>query len=177
MSTPDALARLRALQADDLPVHGGRTLAYVYDSGLADVDRVGREAVAAYAGSNGLDPTAFPSLLQMENELVGFAADLLNAPDEAVGTVTSGGTESILLAVQAARDSRPEVVSPSMVIPETAHAAFHKAAHYFGVRTVVVPVGDDFRPNPWAMGRGDRRDHGARRRLGAGRTRTGSSTR
>ncbi|GGD22606.1 pyridoxal phosphate-dependent decarboxylase family protein [Nocardioides daphniae] len=153
MSTPDALARLRALQADDLPVHGGRTLAYVYDSGLADVDRVGREAVAAYAGSNGLDPTAFPSLLQMENELVGFAADLLNAPDEAVGTVTSGGTESILLAVQAARDSRPEVVSPSMVIPETAHAAFHKAAHYFGVRTVVVPVGDDFRPNPWAMGR------------------------
>ena len=47
---PDVLARLRALQAGDLPVHGGRTLAYVYDSGLPDVDRVGREAVAAYAG-------------------------------------------------------------------------------------------------------------------------------
>lgn len=148
--TPDALTRLRALAAGDLPVHGGRTLAYVYDSGLADVDRVGREAVAAYAGSNGLDPTAFPSLLQMENEVVGFAADLLEAPATAVGTVTSGGTESILLAVQAARDARPDVARPSMVLPSTAHAAFHKAAHYFGVRPVVVPVDDGFRADPAA---------------------------
>ncbi len=56
----DVLARLRAMQAGDVPVTGGRTLAYVYDSGLEEADRVGREAVAAYAGSNGLDPTAFP---------------------------------------------------------------------------------------------------------------------
>ena len=102
---PDPLERLAALQAADLPVHGGRTLAYVYDSGDPEVDRVAREAVAAYAASNALDPTAFPSLLQMENELVGFACGLLDAPDTAVGTVTSGGTESILLAVQGARDS------------------------------------------------------------------------
>src|SRR5438128_2324551 len=118
----DALDRLRAMQAADLPVHGGRTLAYVYDSGLADVDRIGREAVAAYAGSNGLDPTAFPSLLRMENDLVGFTADLLDAPDSAVGSVTSGGTESVLLAVQAARDSRSDVDRPRMVLPDTAHA-------------------------------------------------------
>jgi sphinganine-1-phosphate aldolase len=147
----DPLARLRAMQAGDLPVHGGRTLAYVYDSGLPDVDRIGREAVAAYAGSNGLDPTAFPSLLQMENELVGFAADLLDAPGTCVGTVTSGGTESVLLAVQAARDSRPGVDRPRMVLPATAHAAFHKAAHYFGVEAVSVPVGPDFRADPVAM--------------------------
>jgi glutamate/tyrosine decarboxylase-like PLP-dependent enzyme len=147
----DALARLREMQAADLPVHGGRTLAYVYDSGLPDVDRIGREAVAAYAGSNGLDPTAFPSLLQMENDVVGFAADLLDAPAEAVATVTSGGTESVLLAVQAARDSRPDVARPRMVLPTTAHAAFHKAAHYFGVEPVLVPVGSDFRADPAAM--------------------------
>src|SRR6478609_4340324 len=126
------------------PVHGGRTLAYVYDSGLPDVDRIGREAVAAYAGSNGLDPTAFPSLLQMENDLVGFALGLLDGPDTAVGTVTSGGTESVLLAVQTARDARPDVAEPRMVLPSTAHAAFHKAAHYFGVEPVLVPVGADF---------------------------------
>jgi sphinganine-1-phosphate aldolase len=142
--TDDVLARLRALQAGDLPVHGGRTLAYVYDSGLPEVDRIGREAVAAYAGSNGLDPTAFPSLLQMENDLVGFALDLLDGPDTAVGTVTSGGTESVLLAVQAARDAHPTVAEPRMVLPATAHAAFHKAAHYFGVEAVLVPVGADF---------------------------------
>ena len=147
----DALARLRAMQAADLPVHGGRTLAYVYDSGLPDIDRIGREAVAAYAGSNGLDPTAFPSLLQMENDLVGFTADLLDAPAEAVGTVTSGGTESCLLAVQGARDSRPDVERPRMVVPVTVHAAFLKAAHYFGVEAVVVPVGPDFRADAAAM--------------------------
>jgi glutamate/tyrosine decarboxylase-like PLP-dependent enzyme len=140
----DPLERLRSLQAGDLPVHGGRTLAYVYDSGLPDVDRIGREAVAAYAGSNGLDPTAFPSLLQMENDLVGFALDLLDGPDTAVGTVTSGGTESCLLAVQAARDAHPDVAEPRMVLPATAHAAFHKAAHYFGVEPVLVPVAPGF---------------------------------
>lgn len=146
----DVLARLAALQAQDLPVQGGRTLAYVYDSGLESIDQIGRAAVAAYAGSNGLDPTSFPSLLQMENELVGMTCDLLDAPSTAVGTVTSGGTESVLLAVQAARDAQP-VSSPNMVLPSTAHAAFHKAAHYFGVAPRVVPVGRDFRADPAAM--------------------------
>ncbi len=147
----DVLARLRALQAGDLPTKGGRTLAYVYDSGLAEADAVGRAALATFADSNGLDPTAFPSLLQMENELVGFAANLLGAPGSVVGSVTSGGTESVLLAVQAARDARPEVGRPRMVVPSTAHAAFHKAAHYFGVEAVPVEVGDDFRPDPAAV--------------------------
>lgn len=147
----DSLDRLKALQGADLPVHGGRTLAYVYDSGDPEIDRIAREAVAAYAASNALDPTAFPSLLQMENELVGFACGLLDAPDSAVGTVTSGGTESILLAVQGARDSRPDVARPRMVLPSTAHAAFHKAAHYFGVEAVLVPVGPDFRADAAAM--------------------------
>ena len=147
----DPLERLKALQAGDLPVHGGRTLAYVYDSGDPEIDRVACEAVAAYAASNALDPTAFPSLLQMENELVGFACRLLDAPEGAVGTVTSGGTESILLAVQGARDSRPDVARPRMVLAATAHAAFHKAAHYFGVEAVLVPAGLDFRADALAM--------------------------
>ncbi|MFZ5846794.1 MAG: pyridoxal phosphate-dependent decarboxylase family protein [Actinomycetota bacterium] len=142
---PAALAALEQMRAHDLPTHGGRTLAYVYDSGLAEADEVGQEAMAAFASTNGLDPTAFPSLLRMENELVGLACNLLDAPASAVGTVTSGGTESILLAVQAARDARPDVDAPVMVLPDTAHAAFHKAAHYFGVRPVLVRVGEDFR--------------------------------
>lgn len=141
----DLMARLEEMRAGDLPTHGGRTLAYVYDSGLAEADALGQAAIAAFASSNGLDPTAFPSLLRMENELVGFACDLLGAPATTVGTVTSGGTESILLAVQAARDARPDVDRPTMVLPSTAHAAFLKAAHYFGVRPVMVPVGDDYR--------------------------------
>ncbi len=147
----DPRSRLEALRAHDLPVHGGRTLAYVYDAGLPEVDAMARDAVAAYAGANGLDPTAYPSLLTMENELVGFACDLLDAPETAVGTVTSGGTESCLLAVQSARDSRPDLAHPNLVLPTTGHAAFRKGAHYFGVELRSVPVGEDFRADPAAM--------------------------
>ncbi len=136
---PDqVLAHLEELRSGDLPTHGGRTLAYVYDSGLAEADEVGRRALAMYASSNGLDPTAFPSLLTMERELVALARDLLHGPG-AVGTVTSGGTESILLAVQTARDAA-RVSDPVMIVPTTIHAAFHKAGHYFGVRRVAVDV-------------------------------------
>ena len=148
----EVVARLEAMRSGDLPTHGGRTLAYVYDSGLAEADALGRQALAMFASANGLDPTAFPSLLQMEQELVGFAGRLLDAPDGFVGTATSGGTESILLAVQAARDARPDVVHPRMVLPTTVHAAFHKAAHYFGVEPVFVPVDPaTFRADAQAM--------------------------
>ena len=147
----DLLAQLATLRERDLPEQGGRTLAYVFDAGLPDVDELARTAVAAFAGANGLDPTAFPSLLALENDLVATACRLLDAPPEAVGTVTSGGTESCLLAVQTARDARPDVARPRMVIASSAHAAFHKAAHYFGVEAVVVPVGADLRADPEAM--------------------------
>ena len=150
----EVLARLDGLRARDLPTHGGRTLSYVYDSGLAEADAVGLEALAMFAATNGLDPTAFPSLLAMETDLVRWAGRLLDAPAGFAGSVTSGGTESLLLAVLAARNGAPEVADPSMVLPTTAHAAFHKAAHYFGVRPVLVDVDPaTYRADPAAMAR------------------------
>ena len=105
-----------------------------------------------FAASNGLDPTAFPSLLQMENDLVALAGGLLDAPEGFAGSVTSGGTESILLAVLAARQGSPDITDPSMVIPTSAHAAFHKAAEFLGVRAVLVDVDPDtLRADPAAM--------------------------
>ncbi|GAA3562199.1 aminotransferase class V-fold PLP-dependent enzyme [Amycolatopsis ultiminotia] len=148
----DVLARLRELRSGDLPTHGGRTLAYVYDSGVSEVDEIAAAAHALASSANGLDPTAFPSLLRMENDLVARAAGLLGGTAATAGAITSGGTESCLLAVLAARDARPEVASPSVVLPETAHAAFHKATHLFGVRKIVVPVDPEtFRAVPSAM--------------------------
>ncbi|SKB08063.1 pyridoxal phosphate-dependent decarboxylase family protein [Aeromicrobium choanae] len=150
MSPDQILAELAARRQGDLPTHGGRTLAYVYDSGLEEADEVARQAIAMYAATNGLDPTAFPSLLSMESDLVGFARSALHGGDEVVGTVTSGGTESILLAVQTARDAAG-VERPAMVVPTTIHAAFAKAAHYFGVELVTVPVGPGHRADVAAM--------------------------
>lgn len=134
------LAELRELRAGDLPTHGGRTLAYVYDSGLPGLDELGAAAHALASSANGLDPTAFPSLLRMENDVVAAAAGLLGGGPGTVGSVTSGGTESCMLAVHAARAARPDVDRPAIVLPVTAHAAFHKAAHYFRVEPVAVPV-------------------------------------
>ncbi|MET0820679.1 MAG: aminotransferase class V-fold PLP-dependent enzyme [Aeromicrobium sp.] len=152
MSPDEILRRLDQLRGDDLPTHGGRTLAYVYDSGLADADEVGRAAVAMYSSTNGLDPTAFPSLLTMERDLIAFARPLVHGDDRVAGSVTSGGTESILLAVQTARDARPDVAAPVMIVPTTIHAAFHKASHYFGVERVAVPVDPaTYRADPEAM--------------------------
>jgi len=148
----EVLAWLHALRDGDLPTHGGRTLAYVYDSGVSGVDELAAQAHALAASANGLDPTAFPSLRTLENDLVATAAGLLGGTPGTVGAVTSGGTESCLLAVLAAREGRPDISAPSVVLPSTAHAAFHKAAHLFRVRPVVVPVDPGtFRADPDAM--------------------------
>ncbi|GAB7040731.1 MULTISPECIES: pyridoxal phosphate-dependent decarboxylase family protein [Catenuloplanes] len=148
------LAELGALRAGDLPTHGGRLFAYVYDPAVDGLDALTASAHALAAHVNGLDPTAFPSLLAMENALVGAAARLLGGGPATVGTVTGGGTESLILAVQAARDARPDIAHPRLVIPETAHAAFLKAAHLLRVAVDRVPVDPvTLRADPAAMTR------------------------
>lgn len=148
MPAEQVLSELTRLRSTDLPTHGGTLFSYVYDSGVPGLDDLATSAHALSAHVNGLDPTAFPSLLAAENALVAAAAGLLgagpgtSAPD-VVGSVTSGGTESLILAVKAARDSRPEVERPAMVAPLTAHAAFAKAAEYLGVALVSTPVDPD----------------------------------
>src|SRR5262249_50225750 len=113
------------------------------------LDELSNAAYALSAHVNGLDPTAFPSLLAMENALVASAARLLSAPPKVAGNVTSGGRESLILAVKAARDSRPDLDRPRLVIPATAHAAFAKAASYLRVALDVVPVSPEtFKPDP-----------------------------
>ncbi|GAA4113227.1 aminotransferase class V-fold PLP-dependent enzyme [Knoellia locipacati] len=136
------LEQLRAYRSHDAPTHGGRVLSYVYDSGRADLDEVAAQAMRLLQPVNGLDPTTFPSVALMESDLVEFGRAMLHGPT-ATGSVTSGGTESCLLAVKAARDlwvGRGGSGRPRLVLSASTHAAFHKAAHYFGLDVVVVPV-------------------------------------
>ncbi|HST67599.1 MAG TPA: aminotransferase class V-fold PLP-dependent enzyme, partial [Mycobacteriales bacterium] len=139
MSVFEELAALRGL---DLPLTGGTTWAYIYDSGSDEIREVGARAYAEMLDVNGLDPTAFPSVVALENSVVGTASALLGGGS---GMFTSGGTESCLLAVHAAREARSDVDGPEIVLPVTAHPAFHKAAHYFGLTVVTTPVDTDFR--------------------------------
>ncbi len=135
--------RLEAFRADDVDWRSGRTWAYVYDPGQ-EAEEVIKKAYMMYLTENALDPTAFPSTLRLETSLVAMAAAHLNGTPGVVGNFTSGGTESIILAVKTARDHarahRPQITAPEIVLPVTAHAAFHKACHYLDVRPVLVPV-------------------------------------
>lgn len=99
------LARLAALRSADAPTHGGHVLSYVYDSGVAEIDELAAEAMRLVQPVNGLDPTTFTSVAVMEREVIGFARELLHGGDDVVGSVTSGGTESCLLAVKTAREA------------------------------------------------------------------------
>lgn len=141
-SREEILAALTDHKARDLETDG-RAFAFVYDAGEEN-RALAREAFAACMTINGLDPTVYPSARKIENFVVGACLDLLNAPEGAVGTATAGGTESVMLAVKTARDyakkHRPEITRPKMLLPETAHACFHKAAHYLGVEVVSVDV-------------------------------------
>ncbi|MBI2568009.1 MAG: aspartate aminotransferase family protein [Candidatus Schekmanbacteria bacterium] len=149
------LGALEGFRADDLKWRTGKAWAYVFDAGR-EAEEVCKKAYAAYLSENGLDPTAFPSLLRLENEIVGMMASHLNAGPEAVGNFTSGGTESIMLAVKSARDwareKHPEIREPEMILPHTSHAAFQKAGHYLGVRGVPVAVDSEtMRADPGAV--------------------------
>ena len=156
MSKDDVYAALERARARDLAWRSGRAFAYVYDGG-SDVEEVGKRAYAAFLTENGLDPTVFPSLLQFENDLTAMARAHLGGDERVVGSFTSGGTESIVLAVKTAREwfraTRAGAATPQMVLPITAHAAFFKAAHYLGVEAVPVAVdATTFRADPAAMG-------------------------
>ncbi|HEX4058314.1 MAG TPA: aspartate aminotransferase family protein [Galbitalea sp.] len=141
---PEAiLDRLRELREADAPTHGGRVLSYVYDSGMSELDELAASAIRLMQPVNGLDPTTFTSVAVLERETVGFVRELLSGDNEVVGSVTSGGTESCLLAVKTARDNwraRGGVGEPVLLAPTTAHAAFRKAAHYFDLRFEAVHV-------------------------------------
>src|ERR1041385_8772432 len=93
---PDLQAQVDAYAQGDGAWREGKTAVYVFNAG-PDVERVQKEAYVRFMSENGLGPAAFPSLKRMEDEVIGFALELLHAPQGAAGTITSGGTDSIAM--------------------------------------------------------------------------------
>jgi len=147
------IAELEAKRAGDVRWRDGRAFSLVYSGGPAAHEAAERAALL-YLHENALNTRAFPSLGAIQSEVVRWTADLLHGPPEVAGFLTSGGTESIQCAVLAARErGRAErgITAPQMVVAESAHAAFHKSAHMFGVRLVKTPVLADWRADVAAM--------------------------
>lgn len=143
----EIVAVMKERKAADANWRGGRTFSLIYPAG-EDVDRALREFNELYLYENALNPFRFPSLLAMEQEVVAMTAGLLHGDENASGSMTSGGTESILMAVKTARDrARAErgVTEPQLLAPVTAHPAFAKAATYLGLEHVQIPLAADLR--------------------------------
>ncbi len=142
----DIFKILQSYKGNDLDWQSGKVLGFIYDAGKK-VHEVTHQAYTMYLTENALDPLSFPSLLRLENEVVRMTANLLDCDSKVVGNFTSGGTESLILAVKTARDYsravKPHIKVPELVMPITAHASLFKACHYLGIKPVVTRVHDD----------------------------------
>ena len=142
LSKDELFARMESYRAGDVDWRSGRTWAYVYDPGR-EAEEVIKRAYTMYLTENALDPTVFPSILRLETELVAMAAAHLNGDGKVVGNFTSGGTESIMLAVKTARDyARAEAAHPRARDGPAGHRAcgLPQGGLLPGVKTVLVPV-------------------------------------
>jgi glutamate/tyrosine decarboxylase-like PLP-dependent enzyme len=140
----DVLAEIEAMAAEERPHwQDGHASGAVYHGDPEHVEFLER-VYALQSQSNPLHVDLWPSATKFEAEIVAMTAKLLGGGDEVGGVVSSGGTESIMLAVKAHRD-RAGIERPQLVLPTTAHAAFDKAASCLGVEAVKIPVGPDFR--------------------------------
>lgn len=149
----EIVSRLEAMRADDVRWQEGKTFGMIYDAG-PEIHDVVETIAPLFVHDNALNTLAFPSLGQIQREVVSAVAAILNAPETAAGFMTSGGTESILMAVKAARErgrKERKILEPNMVVAESAHAAFHKAAHYFGIEMRKTPVAADYRADVEAI--------------------------
>jgi glutamate/tyrosine decarboxylase-like PLP-dependent enzyme len=150
----EILREMATLKAADANWRGGRVFSLVYHAGEAH-ERLLERAHGMFASANLLNPMAFKSLKRMEAEVVTASLKMMHGPTDGVGAMTSGGTESILLSVytyrEHARATRRIQGTPELVVAVTAHPAFDKACHYFGVKLVKVDVTGDLTADARAM--------------------------
>lgn len=143
---------LAALQSGDAKWKEGRVFG-IYFPTREDIEKVAEAAHRAFFRLSTHHPEVFPSLYRIECDVVAMCAELFTA-GEALGNVTSGGTESIILAVKAARDqARVErgVTAPELVVPRTAYPAFAKAGDLLGVKVVRIPIDAEFKTDMQAL--------------------------
>ena len=153
LSPEKVFQALEDLRVNDVAWREGRAFSLAYHAG-AEAISVAEEAYRRFSGENALSTDAFPSLRQIQSDVVAMAGSWLGATSDSAGFMTSGGTESILMAVKAARDrllKERAITQPNIVLPTSAHAAFDKACAYFGVESRRVAVGADWRADVSAM--------------------------
>jgi glutamate/tyrosine decarboxylase-like PLP-dependent enzyme len=150
----EILAEMASFRQNDADWKGGKVWSLVYHAG-DDFSDFLKRAHNLYFSENALNPMAFKSLRRMEAEIVRMTASMLHGDQNVAGTMTTGGTESILMAIKAYRERGKTrgITRPELVLPESAHVAFEKAGHYFNVKLRKAPLDRDFKVDVDAMRR------------------------
>ena len=142
----DLLKDMENIRKDDINWRNGKVWSLVYHATDEHTEML-KKAYTMFFSKNALSPMAFPSLRKFETEVISMAVDLFNGDKRCCGSMTSGGTESLLMAVKTYRDwakeKFPNIKEPEMVVPSSAHPSFDKAADYFKVKLVKVPVNSE----------------------------------
>ena len=143
-SKEEILGRLKEYSKEDAEPHSGRLFSIAFETGLDDLREIAHQALTTFADKNILDFLEFPSAIKLEKDIVDVAKSLMHGDDEVAGTYTFGGTESVFLAVKAARDQfiLKHGLSgfPEIILPVTGHPCYNKAAEYMGLNVKRVPV-------------------------------------
>ena len=138
----------------DIDWRNGRAFCLIYYPG-EEREHAIKQVFDQYYSDNALNPTATPSIAELETETVSMCADLFNGDEQVCGNITTGGTESILLAVKTARDwakkNKPNITRAHVVLPESAHPAFMKAFHFLTVDFTTTKVSGNYRADVAAM--------------------------
>lgn len=137
----ELLSTIDQKKQKDINWRKGRAFCLIYHPG-DEREHAIKQVFDQYYADNALNPTATPSLVELETETVSMCASLFNGDEQVCGSVTSGGTESIILAVKTARDwakaNKPAIKRPHVVIPDSVHPAFIKAFHFLDVDFTVA---------------------------------------
>tara|TARA_B100001971_G_C18267964_1_gene595968 strand:- start:22013 stop:23521 length:1509 start_codon:yes stop_codon:yes gene_type:complete len=154
LSEKEIYDQMDAMKGDDYSWDSGRVFCLVYPVDNSHHNFL-KESYGKFISENFLNPMAFGSLKKMEREVVRMSINLMNGDDNCVGTMTSGGTESIIMAVKAAREmarkQRPWILKPELVAPDSAHVAVEKACKYFDIKYIPIKTKDDFTADVKAM--------------------------
>ena len=146
-SVEEVLAAIDQRREPEPDVHGARLFGLVYPSGDDTLEELVRAVSDRYLFGNALNPFRFPSLAEMEREVVANVGALVHLPEGGGGSMTSGGTESILMSMLVSRERarRKGLERPTILAPYSAHPAYAKAAHLLGMEVITVPLDHDFR--------------------------------
>ena len=141
------LAELDERRGRDPDVHGARLFGLVYPTGRPPLDDFLADVNRRYLFHNALNPFKFPEIAGLESEVVAMTGSLVGMPDVGGGSMTSGGTESILMSMLVNRERARArgIARPQILAPISAHPAYAKAAHYFDMDVVRVPLTNDYR--------------------------------